>query len=392
MQRSIYWLKSKSKIAQCDESRSHCGQCDDRGDQCDFLTVSAPSQATSSTSSNQTNEPAKSRVSAREWIESYLDQMQIPKRPCKHLKSLAHNACNSVELLNHFFETTDPWIGSTVCQRTMQQHCLQLSVRAPYLLHAVLAFSASHLSFLLPHERRYRVTATFHYDLSLASYSSQIRIRLDAANADSLLGACYLHTMLAFRNLESADNTEDHSPFTWLRTMQGTAILRSNLHPYLDASVWHPMAIESRCWEEAICNHLDLDGSWTSHTSVALHKICEANPDPMLKENPYEKPLSRLCLLMRCGTGQDKICMFMSFIGRLTPLFVQRLELNDSKATLIICYWCALLTQIDQWWIVGSATGECLRLCKLLDEIPDRRIRDLLSFPASKCGYVISNQ
>ncbi|KAL5324802.1 hypothetical protein ACEPPN_005920 [Leptodophora sp. 'Broadleaf-Isolate-01'] len=271
----------------------------------------------------------------------------------------------------------------------MQQHCLQLSVGAPYLLHAVLAFSASHLNFLLPHERRYGVTATFHYDLSLASYSSEITTRLDATNGDSLLGACHLHTMLAFRNLQSADDTEEEKPFTWLRTMQGTAILRSNLCPYLEASVWHSVAVESRSWEEAFCNHLDSDNSWASLTSWALHRLCGVDPDPMLRENPYEKPLSRLCLLMRCEIGQDKIGMFMSFIGRLPPLFVQLLDRNDSKAMLILCYWSALLSQIDQWWIVSSAVGECLRLCKFLDEIPDQRIRDLLGFPASKCGYVL---
>jgi hypothetical protein len=54
----------------------------------------------------------------------------------------------------------------------------------------------------------------------------------------------------------------------------------------------------------------------------------------------------------------------------------------------MLCYWCALLSQIDQWWIVDSAAVECLRLCKFLDAIPDQRIRTLLSFPAGKCGYV----
>lgn len=388
-QTHVYWLGSESNFIQCDETTPNCGQCRHRGVQCDFVTVSTTSQATSSTPSEQTTECGNSRASAKEWIEAYLDHREIPTVPCSELKSLADNPCNSIELLSHFFDEAGPWIGSPACQRTMQQHCLQLSVEAPYLLHALLAFSANHLSFLHPAERRYRVTAIFHYDISLASYSARIRTRLEA---DSLLGACYLHTMLAFRNLQSADNAESGNALTWLRTMQGTAILRSHLRPNLNESVWQPVAIESRSLEDAACNHLDSDDSWASSTSLAFHQLCEADVEPMLEENPYEKPLSRLCLLMRCQIGQDKIGMFMSFIGRLPSSFVQLLDQNDTRAMLILCYWCALLGQIDQWWIVGSAAGECLRLCKLLNAIPDQRIRDLLKFPANKCGYVITAQ
>jgi hypothetical protein len=194
--------------------------------------------------------------------------------------------------------------------------------------------------------------------------------------------------MLAFRNLQSIDSVDEENPLIWLRTMQGAGILRNNLHPYLNESVWRSVAIESRSWEQAICNHLDSDDSWASSISRALHQLCEADPGSMSKKNPYEEPLSRLCLLMQCQIGQDKIGMFMSFIGRLSPSFVQLLDRNDPKATLMLCYWCALLSQIDQWWIVDSAAVECLRLCKFLDAIPDQRIRNLLSFPAGKCGYV----
>ncbi|KAE9365854.1 hypothetical protein N431DRAFT_352320 [Stipitochalara longipes BDJ] len=378
----------KLRRIKCDESRPHCDQCVNRGAQCDFEDVStSSSQAASSTSYDKTNERAKFQAPAREWIESYLDQLAIRKTPCSYLKSLGDNPANSLELFDHFFDSNGSWMGSPAFQTTMQQHCLRLIVGAPYLLYAVLAFSASHLSFVHPSERRYRVTATFHYDLSLTSYSSQINTRLDASDADSLLGCCCFHTMLAFRNLQLEENSQEANAFTWLRTMQGTSILRSNLQPYLSKSIWHSVLMESRSWEETVCNHLDSDDSLASRTSQALHQFCEFDTNSAPGENPYQKPLSRLCQLMRSEIGQDEVGMFMSFIGRLSQSFVELLDRNDSKAMMIICYWCALLSQINQWWIVASATSECLRLCKLLHAIPDPEIQDLLQFPASKCGF-----
>ena len=193
--------------------------------------------------------------------------------------------------------------------------------------------------------------------------------------------------MLAFRNLQLEDSSQEGNALTWLRTMQGTAVLRSSLQTEFNESVWYPMTIESRSWEEAVCNHLDSDDSWATRTSRALHQLfVDSNTES--GESPYEKPLAGLCQLLRCEIGQNEIGLFMSFIGRLPPSFVELLERNDPKAMLILCYWCALFSQIDQWWIVASATSECLRLCKLLRAVPDQRIQELLQFSASKCGFI----
>jgi hypothetical protein len=331
-----------------------------------------------------------SRASAREQIESYLEKAAIPY---PQLKNSTFNHWDNLELLNHFVEIAVPCIGSPECQRILQQHGLQLSLGAPYLLHAILAFSASHLSFLRPNQGKYSIATTLHYSRSLTSYSSQIRTCLDANNADSILGCCHLHTMLAFRNVQSIENVEDDYALTWLRTMRGVRILRdtSNLRPCLDGCIWRPVLIESTSSEEVACNHTESEetNSWASITSKALHRLCEVEFNPTMQGNPYQQPLSRLCLLMRCDIGQDKIGMFMVFIGKLPYSFIQLLDQNDPRAMLILCYWCALLSQIEQWWIVRSANVECTRLCTYLDTIPDQRIHDMLRFPASKCGYLI---
>jgi len=307
---------------------------------------------------------------------------------------------NPSELLDHFINITTPCIGSPEFQRILHEEGFRLSVEAPYLLHTILAFSASHLSYLWPQEQNYGMVATFHYDLSLTLYRTQILSGLDAKNADALLGCCHLQSMLAFRGVGSADFNEDRStlPFTWLRTMQGVGILwqANNLGLYLNESyLWRPVLVESGFMETFACDHSGAQ-SVTSALSVALHQLCEvelktpSNPAP--KENVYRKPLSRLCVLLHGDITQDKICLFMRFISVLQPNFLQLLDHYDPRATLIIASWCAWLSQINQWWIVDSAKTECRRLCAYLSMNPDRRIRDILGLLASKSGYLIQDR
>ena len=297
--------------------------------------------------------------------------------------------------MDHFFKIDIPCIGSPECQRTLQQYGLQLSIGASYLLYAILAFSASHLSFLFPEQKKYGIAATINYDRSLASYLAEIRTGLDANNANAILGACHLHTMLAFRNVLSNNSAEGDLAFTWLRTMQGVGIMRHANNLGLFETIWQPIYIESRGGEEFVCHHSEFDEkkTWASVTSKALHQLCdiELSPSQTLKTNPYQKPLSLLCILLQYNGEHDKICLFMSTVGMLPSSFVELLYFNDPRAMLILSYWCALLSQIDQWWIVGSARAECVRLCTYLDTIPNQKIHDLLRYPARKCGYPIKD-
>jgi hypothetical protein len=301
-----------------------------------------------------------------------------------------------LELLDHFIETKTPWIGSPECQRILQNYGPQLSLEAPYLLHAILAFSASHLSYLQPNEKRHSIAAALHYERSLNLYSSQLGKSLDKSNADAIYACCHLHSMLALRNvslssLEHQLADVDGYANGWLRAMQGTRVLREHitLQPEGDQGIWVPVRIEARTYDRCTCNHSKLETTnLTAHnTSIALHQLCGVDMACTAIENPYQQPLSRLCQLMRCDIGHGAIGMFMVFIGKLPSSFLQLLDKNDLRAMLIMVHWCALIGQIDQWWIVQSAKVECARFCRKIDKIPDPSIRGLLPFPLDMSDY-----
>ncbi|KAF7876650.1 hypothetical protein EAF04_001735 [Stromatinia cepivora] len=386
----------RKRRIKCDEARPSCGQCSDRllgSLQCDF---SVPQKLTAEHSSQLlAHNPLLivPSTSAKDQIMFYLEKSDVSSW---HVKNLYYEPGDAIELLNHFLGVTTPWFGSPSFQRIMQHCGLGLSLKAPYLMHTILAFSASHLHYLHPEEKKYSTASMLHYNPSLALYSSELLTTLSASNADVIIASSYFHTMLAFRNVQLNPDIDTNAggAFTWLHTMRGVPILwdTKDMRSHLEGSVLLDMEHDCKVLDEGICDHdKPEDGStWALETSRALHGLFEVDCDPYTFRNTYRGPLRRLCHLMRLGTGQEAACAFMSFVGELPTPFALLLEQKDPRALLILCYWSALFSQINYWWVVESASIVCRWLCAYLERTTKQRLHDLLHFPASKCGYVMS--
>lgn len=315
-------------------------------------------------------------------------------------------------LLEHFTNQYGSWAGSLPFQAVIQKHALQLCEEAPYIKHAILAFAASHLAFLYPDQLEFAKTSTRHYQRSLALYSAEISTKLDAKNVNAIIGCAHLQTMLAFANMRFEDSTG----FSWLTAMRGVPILWNTAHlkGSIETSIWKGVCADPGI-ETGIPGKLiesDIWGALGTRLCLALHQICNVSglcwhcmPKPDLSNsihdlqvsqsteepNPYANPLSRLCRLLRYKVDHSTMGVSIFFIGKLEDAFLQRVNDGDSRAILIICYWCALFSQVDQWWITRSALAECRRLCRYLESTSDQAIIDLLPFPSTKCGYAHSN-
>ncbi|KAG4028808.1 hypothetical protein MFRU_019g00960 [Monilinia fructicola] len=258
-------------------------------------------------------------------------------------------------------------------------------------MHAILAFSARHFNHLQPGDKKYSIAFALHYVLSLSSYSLQLGKGFDSSNADATIASSYLHTMLAFQNVRSQSNHEVDADgggeFTWLRAMRGVSILwdASDMRYHLNGSVLLHMEKDGT-YNGGKAHSSD---SWALEISREMHNLFGVDCDPDTSQDSYEGPLSSVCQRMQLGNGQEMICRFMSFVGELPSSFVQLLDQNDPRALLLLCYWSALLGQIDSWWVMGPANVVCRRLCGYLDAIPEQRIHDLLRFPAGRCGYIM---
>ncbi|CAD6443086.1 60e2627e-3c7d-4f23-ac3d-0290e3fafc0f [Sclerotinia trifoliorum] len=386
----------RKRRIKCDEAKPSCGQCSDRllgSLRCEFFVSQKPAAERSShllPHNPLVNVPS---TSAKDQIMFYLENSDVSSW---HVKNPYYKPADAIELLNHFLGVTIPWFGSPSFQRIMQHCGLGLSLKAPYLMHTILAFSASHLHYLHPEEKKYSTASMLHYNPSLALFSSELLTTLNASNADAIIASSYFHTMLAFRNIQlnPAIETDAGGTLTWLHTMRGVPILwdTNDMRSHIEGSVLLDVEHDCKVLDERICDHdKRYDGStWARETSRALHGLFEVDCDPYRFSNTYQGPLRRVCHLMRLGTGQEAVCLFMSFVGELPASFVLLLEQKDPRALLILCYWSALFSQIDYWWVVDSAIIVCKRLCAYLERTTKFRLHDLLQFPASKCSYIMS--
>ncbi|OQO08273.1 hypothetical protein B0A48_06143 [Cryoendolithus antarcticus] len=290
-----------------------------------------------------------------------LMHLELANQP-NHLKASddAYTRADVPELFDHFIDTAEAWAGSSECQRLLQTWSPSLSVMHTFLLHGMLAFSASHLQSLRPWEKKYGLAAALHCGLSLQGFSATLSQRVDHDNADALFACCYLHTMLALYNKSRSDQTSMiDNDFAWLRGMKGIPILqRTNvLRPHLNHSIWLPVFVETKAYSAEI-GHLPTPKN--EHSAVfpeieILRAQCQVNRlDPDNDENPYAIPLAHLDRLSRLSSiGNSQIGMLMVFIGRMPECFVALLERLDPLAMRILALWCDYAGQVKQWWCMG---------------------------------------
>nr|OQO26975.1 hypothetical protein B0A51_04992 [Rachicladosporium sp. CCFEE 5018] len=297
----------------------------------------------------------------------------------------AYTRADVPELFDHFIDTPEAWAGSSECQRVLQIWSPSLSVMHTFLLHGMLAFSASHLQSLRPWKKKYGLAAALHCGLSLQGFSATLSQRVDHDNADALFACCYLHTMLALYNKSRYDQASMiDNDFAWLREMKGIPILqRTNvLRPHLNHSIWLPVFVETKAYSAKI-GHLPTP---TNEHSAAFPEIeilraqCQVNRlDPDNDENPYAIPLAHLDRLSRLSSiGNSQIGMLMVFIGRMPECFVALLETLDPLAMRILALWCDYAGQVEQWWCMGPARQEAARLRRILHQRETSRMPSTL--------------
>lgn len=293
---------------------------------------------------------------------------------------------NPSELLNHFLQTSEPlWMGSTHCQSLLQQHAPRLALESDCLLHAMLAFSSSHIAALRPEQHRYETAGALHYSHALQSYRKALNDgRVDA---DALFACCMLLTLLSFKHLSDVvgndDNLESQGSLALdtvgIRFLKGPRIL-SDAFAHLstfDKGIWKPLIRHCDGYSSTS------DGLLAGHPSASqsmagLEVLCRGGE----ASSPYDAALTSIRLLMESYVSNkpELVEFTFCFAIQLDPRFLRLVEDSVPKALLVLCYWYALVAHVEQWWACRTAHLEGLRLLRCLQDT--QAVRVLLEFPA----------
>ncbi|KAK5172200.1 uncharacterized protein LTR77_003838 [Saxophila tyrrhenica] len=337
-----------------DESLPQRSYCHRRRLLCEYPLPSKPSNNADDAGTDTTAHAYDGNEAIKAKVLEILTQEGVP---CPNTPWPSHRRPNALVLIDHFLTPTlTPWIGSALAQITMQAYALRLAMEAPYLLHTILAFFATHLSCLYPSEEKWSVAATMRYSLSLTQYLGRlIEQSLGPGDADAISTAAVLHTMLASiheSRRTKASPSESRFCSAWLLSFQGTQLLleRTELRAALEQGIWaDTIAAQSVPEPMLTLQHPELSAINRANLE-ALRTLQSVIPlTAPQHQHTYAHPLQLLPTLLSLTntTTCDAVSTFITFISHLPLAYNYLLEAGEPEALLILGFWSALLSRLD---------------------------------------------
>jgi hypothetical protein len=394
---------------QCDEGKPQCKKCRDHRITCDYITPTPGSHtpAIIEKSARALFDPSTgapphlnstmysmSLAFAANRLESLLQPSEPP--------ALFAHMTPFLQSLQHFETVTYTTVGSPIAQHVVKQSVLRIALQHPYLMHATLAVSATHLKHLLPtatHPVQHTANAiaeSYHWQRALHLFQAELSSPggLGKHNMDPILSTCMLLAILSFslddfdpaRSFVFAPPETTSAALNWLHIQSGLKGLLIELQSHIADSVWMPVFVDA---DDKRGSSLD-ERPGPDGLPPAFVALCDITPTSTIDNNPYHAPLRLLAPLLRIDAGIPTFGKLITFMGRIRPEFYDLLRTKEPRALLILGYWFALMCGVKQWWIIGRVRSECIAICTFLQHIDDARIGALLRFPASVCGVQLA--
>lgn len=374
----------RQRRIKCNEGRPECLYCWQKGVSCHYSPSSNPDTAQTTTTHVQQT-PTDDNVYFTSLQRSKaLQSLEREHITCLIVKDPLYRFSDALYLLDYFVSTRDKtWIASSACQSIMQNHAFQLGLESPYLLHAILAFSAAYHSYQDPENKKWSIAAILHYHKSLSHYQQHFEGNIEEDDADAMMACAVLLSVVAFVHTTSQPDEESNG-LAWVRSMQGTQVLSQNptLRHGLSRGAWAPLVQRFDDWRSNIFGtYLDLSprSSEDLEQIRALGHLC-AKHAPLERQQLYKTPLFMLEYLAQLPPNLEIGNRFVYFISILSNDFIKLLDAEDHFAMLMMAFWCAFLSRIDQWWISISAGCECRRICTVILQRGDTQLHEILQY------------
>ncbi|KAJ5934301.1 hypothetical protein N7466_003848 [Penicillium verhagenii] len=207
----------KTRRVKCDEKRPICSNCSQRDERCVYpglgphffaedtrrsqMKDNLPSQDQSQLSSNV------GIIKLACWMKTSLD------RPSESSGNLSSLDMTQLELVLQWINYTHKLLSrSEQTRQVWEKPVLEEALKAPFLMHGILALSALHLSHLRQDEAQTRVkwldVAISHKSVALAMFSDQLR-DIHQSNAKAMMvfaGLAFTFSLASAVNMGTKDD------------------------------------------------------------------------------------------------------------------------------------------------------------------------------------------
>lgn len=353
----------KKRRIKCDETKPACKQCVDYGRQCSYSITGLQAVA---------GGPQQQDAHVHGAFNDELFE-QVWKK-LEHLDGLCTLAELSIQkvslrtLLSHFVGCEDEWLAAPTFQQVLQQHGIQLGLQSDYLLHALMAVTASHLHYLDPENAVLKLIYGFHNSLSLRLYREKLNNILPE-DADALFACGAIHTIMVTRHtmLDAIASCEMLGGFDGL--LLGFKSIKS--FPAFHCP-FHKENRMTNCGFHSLFPTCDFTRHWSTEVNQEFSKRAShlAGLESHLRqlagsavfEDTYREPFQYLILFGKQEYHSGAFDMLFSFSNQLKTPYLEALEDQTPVALLLLGYWLAMFSTIKQWWITKPAVTLCARL------------------------------
>ncbi|KAL8921053.1 MAG: hypothetical protein Q9208_005944 [Pyrenodesmia sp. 3 TL-2023] len=283
--------------------------------------------------------------------------------------------------------------GSSIVQEVVAS-CLPAALELVFLKHTICSLAASHRVSLSGCEDR---TSTYHLAKSLHAFRQRLSAPIAAAQVDAVLTSCVLLNMIAFSNGHHTPHNSwlfaDTPELQWLTMQAGLRSIMPNVRHLLGQSSWATVyAKDAHEFRGVFHASFDEDILGLQDVPENLKYFFRLEPDSSSIDNAYYATLHALVPLLTLAPESKSLTQLMTVVHRFTPRFYQLLRMKDLRALLLLAYWLGLMCEVQLWWASARARSECFACCRYLDMNGNDTVRDLLSFPAKRCGYEIEKK
>ena len=298
-----------------------------------------------------------------------------------------------LELLGKFQARTVLTMTTDRNRRMYQNDAIKLACSHPFLMHAVLTLTLMHdrhLSATL--NNNLSVTEAFHWDQSIASFSSKLSGPIQPSEQDTLWATSTLLVIIAFYHIEAMTPEEawplkppSSLDLNWLRMSEGKKEIWKNIQRLGAESVFQPLG------PEPMNSPPKVTVPGLEVLPPGFIKLCDLDASSNTDSNPYHAAESSLAQSLNSDSMFSIIINFWSFVSNMRPEYKRLLERKDPRALLLLAYWYAKVCQCQVWWILQRAALECQATCLFLEKHHgyETDIRELLQdIPRLMCGIV----
>ncbi|KAH4063013.1 hypothetical protein HBH96_155990 [Parastagonospora nodorum] len=352
----------KRRHVKCDEKQPVCGLCAVSDRVCSYVSPAQVKTAvdTASVPRGKRHRKASTQTPASlPLTPSSPTSSPGPSLPQNPSSDAAVNL-DHMDLLIHVAQDSDMFnLGTGV--ENYNYSGLSLGLReankTPYLLHAILAFSAQHLACLRPERAAHYLHQAVSLQTRAISLFNASWTAVDESNCvavllfSSVLGHHFLAETLSKRHPDGLDAFIEHY-VQCINMHRGIFVIAYSAWPLLMKSDLEPM--------------LSMSHAFTLREPVgkdchSLHNLINRSPDLSEDEKMATRTaINYLQLGFDVGGADVGLCqgqhqMIYNWAMLVPPMFTALLESKRPEALVVMAYYAVLLHRGKELWQVGDA-------------------------------------